>query len=185
MEMVARTYCARGKRNQNGGSVTEYEYGPYGAPYGNTTPLIFALHPYESGMGFYHAPNRNYSPASARWTTPDPLGMIDGPNVYGYVKGNPANHVDYFGLLTEEECYRRDENCREGCDFLADLLGGGPFSWPPYLGCLAECRVRLAACLAYVKLERAICDLRDFFTPPYSPPDYYPMNSIEIPWFTI
>ena len=120
MEMVARTYCARGKRDQNGGSVTEYEYGPYGAPYGNTTPLIFALHPYESGMGFYHAPNRNYSPASARWTTPDPAGLIVGPNVYAYVRGNPVTYYDPLGLFIPQTW-----NARPCCEWTPryELLG--------------------------------------------------------------
>ena len=105
----------RSQRDQNGGMVTRYEYGPYGAPYGNTTPLIFALHPYESGMGFYHAPNRNYSPASARWTTPDPAGMIDGPNMYGYVKGNPIMHHDPLGLWIPQAWDALPTGGKESC----------------------------------------------------------------------
>ena len=42
-----------------------------------------------------------------RWISPDPLGAIDGPNLYAYVRNNPLKYVDYFGLNSE-----LDENCR-------------------------------------------------------------------------
>ncbi len=142
MEMVARTYCARGKRDQNGGSVTEYEYGPYGAPYGNTTPLIFALHPYESGMGFYHAPNRNYSPASARWTTPDPAGLIDGPNVYGYVRGNPVLFIDAMGLRLSKCKCAADRAFNDA----QEKYPGGYMDWTDHMRhCVASCDLRKEA----------------------------------------
>ena len=36
-----------------------------------------------------------------RWTAADPAGLIDGPNVYAYVGGNPINSVDVLGLMAE------------------------------------------------------------------------------------
>jgi len=33
-----------------------------------------------------------------RWNTRDPLGMVEGPNLYSYVRGNPASYVDPLGL---------------------------------------------------------------------------------------
>ena len=47
--------------------------------------------------GLYYAPHRYYSPFQARWTTRDPLGMVDGPNVYAYVRGNPVVYTDPEG----------------------------------------------------------------------------------------
>lgn len=35
-----------------------------------------------------------------RWTTPDPLGMIDGPNEYLFVDDDPVNLHDSWGLNT-------------------------------------------------------------------------------------
>jgi len=32
------------------------------------------------------------------WTTPDPLGMVDGPNLYAYLNNDPLNSIDPWGL---------------------------------------------------------------------------------------
>src|SRR5262249_34198931 len=34
----------------------------------------------------------------ARWTSPDPLGLVDGPNLYVYVRNNPVRRSDPNGL---------------------------------------------------------------------------------------
>jgi RHS repeat-associated protein len=44
------------------------------------------------------APYRYYNPNAARWLTRDPLGMVDGPNLYGYVGGDPGQMMDPLGL---------------------------------------------------------------------------------------
>ena len=33
-----------------------------------------------------------------RWTTLDPEGVVDGPNLYEYVRGRPVNLLDILGL---------------------------------------------------------------------------------------
>jgi RHS repeat-associated protein len=61
----------------------------------------------ESGTGanLYFAPYRYYNPQLARWMSRDPLGMVDGPNVYAYVKGMPVAYTDPLGLaLTGWKC---------------------------------------------------------------------------------
>ena len=76
-------------------SAGEWNYDPYGKVHSATaTPFIFALHPYESGMRMHRAPYRNYSPNMARWTTVDPLGMVDGPNMYTYARLRPITFWD-------------------------------------------------------------------------------------------
>ena len=38
-----------------------------------------------------------YSPPTSRWLTRDPLGMVDGPNLYGYVGDSPIHRLDVGG----------------------------------------------------------------------------------------
>ncbi len=47
--------------------------------------------------GLYHYRARYYSPTSKRFTQQDPLGMVDGPNQYAYVVGNPVSYTDPTG----------------------------------------------------------------------------------------
>ncbi len=41
---------------------------------------------------------RDYDTGTGRWLSQDPLGYIDGPNVYSYVLNDPVNSVDPLGL---------------------------------------------------------------------------------------
>ncbi len=88
-------------RNASGELNWAREYTPYGGHHrGSVGPsrFMFTGHPWDAESQLYHAPFRAYSPAMARWTTRDPLGMVDGPNVYAYVRGNPVMFVDPLGL---------------------------------------------------------------------------------------
>ena len=42
--------------------------------------------------------HRHYDPTLGRYTQPDPLGFVDGPSIYGYVKARPQQLVDPEGL---------------------------------------------------------------------------------------
>lgn len=51
--------------------------------------------------GLHYNWHRHYDPSLGRYTQPDPLGFVDGPSVFGYAGGNPANIIDpdgRFGL---------------------------------------------------------------------------------------
>lgn len=48
-----------------------------------------------TGMHFYRA--RYYDHVVGRFLTRDPAGMVDGPNLYGYVRNNPTTLVDPMG----------------------------------------------------------------------------------------
>ncbi len=66
---------------------------------------------------------RYYDPQLGRWISPDPLGTVDGPNLYAYARNNPMKYVDYFGLnsLLDENCgctqhgHPGWHNAPEGC----------------------------------------------------------------------
>ena len=46
-----------------------------------------------------HFGRRDYDPSLGRWMTPDPVGLLDGPNLYAYVHNNPLTHFDPDGRL--------------------------------------------------------------------------------------
>lgn len=48
--------------------------------------------------GLHYNWHRHYDPAIGRFTQPDPIGLIDGPNRYAYVKNDPMQLVDPTGL---------------------------------------------------------------------------------------
>jgi len=50
----------------------------------------------ESGLEYHNA--RYYFPLLARWVTPDPAGLIDGPNLYIYGRNNPISYKDKGGM---------------------------------------------------------------------------------------
>ena len=86
---------------------------------------MFTGHQWDGKSGLYYAPFRYYSPFQARWTTRDPLGMVDGPNVYAYVRGNPVNAVDVWGLFAQlTTCETKQTQClREGLPATGATMG--------------------------------------------------------------
>lgn len=54
----------------------------------------------ETGFGYHGA--RYYAPWLGRWTSCDPAGMVDGPNLYAYVRGRPVGASDPSGTEGED-----------------------------------------------------------------------------------
>lgn len=88
----------------SGTNIQSYSYDAFG----NTlTPVTLNnIHQFltkeADPSGFIYFGHRYYDPAIGRFITPDPLGMIDGPNVYLYAGNDPVNLVDLYGLCTEK-----------------------------------------------------------------------------------
>jgi RHS repeat-associated protein len=82
--------------------VGRWEYTPYGEPYNFGGPpdvtQLYTGHTWDPIAKLYYAPYRMYDPQTARWLAREPLGMLDGPNMYGYVGGNPITFMDPNGL---------------------------------------------------------------------------------------
>ncbi len=53
----------------------------------------------QSGLVYFGA--RYYDVGIGRFITPDPLGMVDGPNGYLYCSNDPLNYIDAYGLSGE------------------------------------------------------------------------------------
>ncbi len=102
----------RGVYDTNNTQYAAFEHTPYGELYASSGSVgditrRYTGHDWDDAAGLYYAPYRYYAPGLARWITRDPLGMVDGPNVYGYVRGNPVRYFDPIGTasrdgLTEE-----------------------------------------------------------------------------------
>ena len=93
--------------------VERYSYDPYGktyiedpstgarrsaSAYGN--PFMWTAQRYDAGVKLYAFPFRSYSPEHGRWLQRDPLGYVDGVNMYEYVCSMPTFFIDSFGLLS-------------------------------------------------------------------------------------
>ncbi len=64
--------------------------------YGN--PFMWTGQRHDVAIGLYHFPFRTYSPRLGRWLQRDPLGYVDGVNMYEYVASRPLSMVDAFAL---------------------------------------------------------------------------------------
>ncbi len=51
-----------------------------------------------AGAGLYTVRFRHYAPDLGRWLSRDPIGYVDGMNLYEYARSNPTRFVDTFGL---------------------------------------------------------------------------------------
>jgi|GEM_PF-1189054 len=84
------------------GNLAEaYRYRAFGEPttaisLGN--PFLFTGAFYDSKPGLFTLRFRSYSPTLGRFMQPDPIGMAGGTNLYSYVRNNPVNRLDPYGL---------------------------------------------------------------------------------------
>jgi RHS repeat-associated protein len=82
--------------------VGTYEYDSYGNTLSSTgsvpNPYGFSTKEISSTSGLIYFGARYYNPELGRWLSPDPLGMVNGPNLYAYCNNNPTNLIDPWGL---------------------------------------------------------------------------------------
>lgn len=109
--------------------VSYEEYSPFGsvvysAVYGHVEAprkYRFAMYEHYRETEPYHCGLRYYCPWLGHWTSPNPLGDVDGSNLYEYVMDNPVDMNDPEGTLTR----RRDNNNRQNstADSKAEKIG--------------------------------------------------------------
>jgi RHS repeat-associated protein len=123
------------------GSVLEREqYEAFGASAGSAlTRYGYTGRELDSATGLMYYRARWYDPQQGRFLSEDPIGMLGGLNLYGYVANNPLSLVDPMGLSWQSfKCGFQDALIP------ALLIGAGlallPIFWPvaaaaiPYIG---------------------------------------------------
>jgi RHS repeat-associated protein len=59
--------------------------------------------PLDAETGLMYVRHRYYDPETGRFITADPLGYVDGPNLYQYGLNNPVSFADPMGLETHPD----------------------------------------------------------------------------------
>jgi RHS repeat-associated protein len=95
----------RSTTRATGALEEKYEYDAFGRPHRgsleNGMNLGYTGKPYDATTGMYNYGYRDYQPATARFTTVDPVR--DGNNWFAYVNNDPVNWVDLWGLTASEK----------------------------------------------------------------------------------
>ncbi|GAA2515594.1 RHS repeat-associated core domain-containing protein [Winogradskya humida] len=73
-------------------------WGRQRGPHQPATPLRFPGQYFDAETGLHYNVHRYYDPATARYLSPDPLGLVPAPDPAAYV-GNPIADFDPLGLM--------------------------------------------------------------------------------------
>lgn len=107
--------------DEHAGILTREEYYPYGETAFRSEPFAprvsrkryrFTGKERDEETGFTYHGARYYAPWLARWISPDPSGMVDGPNLYEYCRSNPIANTDPTG----RECNPEISTCSDPVD---------------------------------------------------------------------
>jgi RHS repeat-associated protein len=98
--------------NASGVTVWSASYLPFGEVHVATGALPDNRFPgqwYQSESGLHQNWMRDYDPTTGRYLQADPLGLVDGASVYGYVTQNPGRWMDPRGEHKNDKWYGYDD----------------------------------------------------------------------------
>jgi len=85
--------------DSSGNGLASNAYDEYGIPQSsNYGRFQYTGQAWLPEIGLYNYKARTYSPTLGRFLQPDPIGYGDGLNPYNYVRSDPVNHIDFYGL---------------------------------------------------------------------------------------
>ncbi|MFN5998774.1 MAG: RHS repeat domain-containing protein, partial [Paracoccaceae bacterium] len=87
--------------NASGVKTWTATYTPFGGVHTSTGAPPSARFPgqwFQTESGLHQNWMRDYDPTTGRYLQADPLGLVDGASVYGYVRQNPGRFTDPTGL---------------------------------------------------------------------------------------
>lgn len=128
--------------SQGGGTGTidwTASYLPFGkvrTSTGNPIALRFPGQWYQSESGLHQNWMREYDPTTGRYLQADPLGLVDGPSVYGYAMQNPGRYTDFNGLEVNLCCRPAQiaggliDHCWVRTDTISAGMGANPGDLP-------------------------------------------------------
>ena len=86
------------------GSVAHYDYTPFGVPMASSpseNPYRFSSEYFNETLGLTYYNYRHYQPNNGRWCSKDPIGELDGVNLFSFVSNSPFQ-FDWLGLLKKQ-----------------------------------------------------------------------------------
>ncbi|MFC1809099.1 RHS repeat-associated core domain-containing protein, partial [Candidatus Omnitrophota bacterium] len=111
--------------SEGGDDIKSYVYDAFGnirSESGDVDNVYqFSTKEADTTTGLVYFGVRYYDPRIGRWITKDPMGMIDGPNLYAYVGNNPVNFVDYWGY------FKFGKTKLQFLPWIVGLSSGNPF----------------------------------------------------------
>ncbi|MBI4846532.1 MAG: hypothetical protein HY810_08735 [Candidatus Omnitrophica bacterium] len=114
--------------DQTGSVIQTYDYDAFGNIVLQSGMLSdvyrYKTKEYSADTGLIYFGARYYNPLLGRFITPDPLGMVDGTNLYLYCQNDPVNLIDAWG-----ECWTdmwRTLDRIADILIIADIVAGGP-----------------------------------------------------------
>jgi RHS repeat-associated protein len=122
-----------------GDLVAEYEYDPFGklirgsGTRKDSMSLLYSTKYTDMETGLIYYGHRYYDPNQGRFINRDPIGEAGGINLYGMVRNNLVNAVDFLGLnltdlinsdisSTDEEEFVIEDEYDDGYDQWMDML---------------------------------------------------------------